>query len=115
MKLLLLFVNVLLFINFTAQKTLTTTQLKSIHSEKSLDQNIQISTFKVNEEKLATKNTTPSKTINYYNDYITAIETKIAYMQSNPEENEKAIVSGWYKTMNTYLLTAKKERELLKK
>lgn len=112
MKLLTLVVCSFLFLHFSAQKELNATKLNA-SSEQVNPSNTNKYVFKVDETKLAKKNSNQEKTVEYYNEYIAAIEAKVEFVKNNPKENEKALASGWYKQMNDYLKLATAKREEL--
>jgi len=60
-----------------------------------------------------TKSVKPERTIEYYNNVITALNIKIKYIKSDPAENEKAIETGWFDKMDKLLLKAKEEKAKL--
>jgi hypothetical protein len=41
-----------------------------------------------------------TKTIDYYDAFISAIEIKIEAVQNNPESHQKALSNGWYEQIN---------------
>jgi len=55
------------------------------------------------------------KTVEFYDNYIIAIQTKMDHIKSDEEENKKAIESGWVEEMNQKIAKAKIEREILLK
>lgn len=72
-------------------------------------------TYKVNEEKLATKKRPNSKTIAYYNSRIQTLESKKLHIQSDSIENQKALESKWYEFIDEEILKAKIEKSKLEK
>lgn len=96
-----------------AQSTKPVTVPKTATAEKT----VHAYSYKVDSAKLATKNSSTSsvsqKDINYYDNFIEALEIKKEYVLNNPEEKAKAEESGWLKKIDKELAKAKAERELL--
>jgi hypothetical protein len=80
--------------------------------------NSQTATFHVDSSMLAKKNQPQidsKKTVAYYDEYIKAIEIKIAYIKADANLTSEAEKNGWFIQMDELLKTAKIERaELLK-
>ena len=115
MKLLTLLIGSSLCISVFAQREVNTSvkgQVKEVSATESTPSTQEFS-FQVNEEKLATKNQDSKKTVAYYDEYIAALEAKISLVQNNPVENANALENGWYKKMESYLKTARTERNAL--
>lgn len=93
------------------------TSIKSVNT----DRNGHQQTFKVDSAKLATKKVSNeiivnAKDVNYYNNFINALETKREYVLNDPEEKAMADESGWFDQIDAEIKNAKAERdELLKK
>jgi hypothetical protein len=80
--------------------------------------NYQTASFLVDSSMLAKKNqpqVDTKKTIAYYDEYIKALEIKIAYIKADANLTSEAEKNGWFIQMDELLKTAKIERaELLK-
>lgn len=77
-------------------------------------------TYQVDSAKLATKKVSDqtynnSKDINYYNNFISALEYKRAHVMNDPQEKALAEESGWFEQIDAELKKAKAEREELQK
>lgn len=45
--------------------------------------------------------------VDYYNHYISQLQTKIQHLKNNPEEDKMAREKGWYDQMNKYIAESK--------
>lgn len=115
MKLLTLLVCTFSFASLSAQKEVNTNINTAVKDTKTVNStpSSHSYTFKVDEEKLAKKNQGSKKTVAYYDEYIKAIEIKVAHVKNDPSENEAALESGWYEQMESYLTRANSERAAL--
>jgi hypothetical protein len=97
--------------------------LSAQNSEKTIVQksdvkfvNSQSATFQIDSVMLSKKNqpqVDTEKTVEYYDDYIKALETKIAFVKGNESLAKEAETNGWFLQMDSYLNTAKLERSAL--
>ncbi len=97
--------------------------IRAQNSEKTIVQksdvrfvNSQSATFQIDSVMLSKKNqpqVDTEKTVEYYDDYIKALEIKIAYVKADANLTSEAEKNGWFVQMDSYLNKAKLERSAL--
>lgn len=78
--------------------------------------NSQSVSYQIDSVMLAKKNQPQQesqKTVAYYDDYIKALEIKIASVKLDPKLSEEADKNGWFKQMDEYMKKAIYERSIV--